>query len=119
MSPSGVDLPACLRKASWNRLKFGRSGTSVINDFTRAANACFAPSPPEASRFSIPWQISTSTRIRWATSLRVLLMLDWISTLLREVLLTWMPYSLAKMPLNSVPSKPAVPQTRVIRVGSR
>ncbi|MNL74723.1 hypothetical protein D3C87_2004030 [compost metagenome] len=65
------------------------------------------------------WHISTKTLIRCATSLRVLLMLDCSSTLLRDVLLSWMPYFSANRPLNCVPSKPAVPQTSVIRVGSR
>ena len=32
MSPSGVVLPASLRKTSWKWLKFGRSGTSVMSD---------------------------------------------------------------------------------------
>ena len=63
--------------------------------------------------------ISASTRTSWATSLRVLLMFDWNSTELREVLLIWMLYSFASMPLNCVPSNPAVPHTRVMRVGSR
>ena len=67
----------------------------------------------------MPRAISTSTRMSWATSLRVLLMFDCRSTLLREVLLSWMSYSLASRPLNWVPSNPAVPQTRVMRVGSR
>src|SRR5207249_7131766 len=43
----------------------------------------------------------------------------WNSTLLRDVLLSWMLYFDASKPLNWVPSKPAVPQTRVSRVGSR
>ena len=59
------------------------------------------------------------TRISWATSLRVLLMLDCSRTELREVLLSWMSYSSASIFLNCVPSKPAVPQTSVMRVGSR
>ena len=42
MSPSGVCLPASLRKASWKWLKFGRSGTSFIRHLTRAAKACAA-----------------------------------------------------------------------------
>ena len=54
-----------------------------------------------------------------ATSLRVLLMLLWSSTLLRDVLLSWMLYFDASRPLNEVPSKPAVPHTSVMRVGSR
>ena len=57
--------------------------------------------------------------MRWATSLRVLLMFDWSNTLLRDVLLSWMSYLLASRPLNWVPSKPPVPQTSVMRVGSR
>ena len=55
--------------------------------------------------------------MRCATSLRVLLMLVCSSTLLRDVLLSWISYSEASRPLNCVPSKPAVPQTRVSRVG--
>ena len=38
--------------------------------------------------------------MRWATSLRVLLMLDCSSTLLREVLLSWMLYSLGEQALE-------------------
>ena len=34
----GVVLPASARNASWKRLKFGRSGTSVIRHLTRASN---------------------------------------------------------------------------------
>ena len=67
----------------------------------------------------MPVAIWSSTRISWATSLRVLLMFDCRSTELREVLLNWMSYSSAISFLNEVPSKPAVPQTSVIRVGSR
>lgn len=119
LSPSAVRSPASARNASWKWLKFRRSGTSSISDRTRAAKARRAGSPPSASRFSMPRQISTSTRIRCATSLRVSLMFDCRSTLLREVLLSWMSYWLVRMPLNWVPSKPAVPHTSVIRVGSR
>ena len=59
MSPSGVVRPASPRNTSWKWLKLGRSGTSVISDFTRAANADRSASPPSARRFSMPWQIST------------------------------------------------------------
>ena len=38
---------------------------------------------------------------------------------MRDVLLSWISYSEASRPLNCVPSKPAVPHTRVSRVGSR
>ena len=63
--------------------------------------------------------MSASALIRCARSLRVLLMLIWTSTLLRDVLLIWMSYSLARSALNWVPSYPAAPQSSVIRVGSR
>ncbi len=104
MSPSGVFLPASWRKASWKWLKFGRSGTSSISDFTRAAKAARPFSPPCASRSSISFEIFMRTRISCATSLRVLLMFDWSRTELREVLLNWMSYSSAISFLNCVPS---------------
>ena len=56
---------------------------------------------------------------RWAMSLRVLLMLSWNSTLLREVLLIWISYSDANSALNSEPSMPAAPAHDGHRVGSR
>ena len=40
-----VSLPASLRNGSSNRLKFGRSGTSVINEVTCAAKSARAASP--------------------------------------------------------------------------
>jgi len=59
---------------------------------------------PSASRRSIPRAISARALMMCATSLRVLLMLNWTSTLLRDVLLIWMSCSLASSPLNCVPS---------------
>ena len=85
-------------------LKSGRSGTSSTSDFTRASKAACSASPPSASRFSVARAMSARTLIRCARSLRVLLMLIWTSTLLREVLLIWMSCSLASSALNWVPS---------------
>src|SRR5437773_2592473 len=119
MSPSMVALAGFSRKLSWKRVKLGRSGTSSMSDLTRALNAARSPSVPRVSCSSRSLAISPSTLRRCATSLRVLLMLVWNSTLLRDVLLSWMLYFDASKPLNWVPSKPAVPQTRVSRVGSR
>src|SRR5262249_18397164 len=90
-------LTGVARYAAWKCEKFGRSGTSVIRLFTRAWNVCCSLAPPCASRRSISVLISSNTRIRWATSLRVLLMLDCSRTELRDVLLSWMLYSLARM----------------------
>ncbi|MNL57630.1 hypothetical protein D3C87_1812060 [compost metagenome] len=50
------------------------------------------------------WEISSNTLISDATSLRVLLILLCNSTLLREVLLSWMLYLDANRFLNAVPS---------------
>ena len=104
MSPSSVEPDGSVRKRSWKRLKFGSPGTSSISDFTRCANAACAGAPPSFRLASIFLEISTSTRSRLATSLRVLLMLVCSRTELREVLLSWMSYSAARMPLNCVPS---------------
>ena len=90
-----------------------------MSDFTRALNAARSASVPCVSCWSIPPAISASTFTRCATSLSVLLMFVCNSTLLREVLLSWISYFDASRPLNCVPSKPAVPQTSVRRVGSR
>ena len=81
------------RKPSWKRLKFGRSGHVLHQGLHPrrerrarglAALGEVAPRSPARSR--------ASTLIRSATSLRVLLMLVCSSTLLREVLLSWMLY---------------------------
>ena len=118
MSPSDVALLGSSRKTSWNRLKFGSSGTSFMSAFARASNAAFASGPPSLRSLSMSRAMSASTLTSCAASLRVLLMLVCSSTLLREVLLSWMSYPLASTFLNCVPSYPAVPHTRVRRVGS-
>jgi hypothetical protein len=48
--------------------------------------------------------MSAKTLMSWAASLRVLLILVWMRTLFREVLLSWMSYFSASSPLNAVPS---------------
>ena len=81
------------RNASWKRLKFGRSGTSSMSDFDarRERGALRRRRRGAAARRSRR-AISASTLTRCATSLRVLLMLVCSSTLLREVLLSWISY---------------------------
>ena len=61
--------------------------------FTRAAKAARSPRRPARAGHRCSLQISSSTLIRCATSLRVLLMFDCSSTVLRDVLLSWMLYS--------------------------
>ena len=73
--------------------------------------------PPSASS-SIFLEISTSTRSRFATSLRVLLMLVCSSTELREVLLSWISYSVGQdaLELRAVVARRAADEREARRV---
>ena len=117
MCPSLLAPLASSRNTSWNRLKFGRSGTSVTSDRTRASNAARSPARLREPLVDLA-RDSASALTSSAASLRVLLMLVCSSTLLRDVLLIWMSNRSARSPLNWVPSRPEAPQSSVSRVGS-
>jgi len=86
MCPSAVALFGLSRKASWKALEVGEIRNVLDEGLDPRVERRLLASPPSASRRSIPRAISARALMMCATSLRVLLMLNWTSTLLRDVL---------------------------------
>ena len=118
MSPSFVCLPALPLKASWKRLKLGRSHIvhetlgSRGKDLALAVAATFEP----LLDFTADFDQNADEMGDVATGV---VDVGLQQHRVARGLLTWILKRLASRPLNWVPSKPAVPQTSVMRVGSR
>ncbi len=98
-------------KAAWKWLKSGSGGKSTDSDLTRLSIRRRSTRLASSRSCSSSVAILTSTSIRNATELRVVPMLVMNSTVLREVLLIWMPYlSIRYLFLKVSPSMPVWPR---------